>query len=78
MQKIFYNTDPGDFASIIIKTGDDGTKERLRVREAPGESLGVLCFGSLEILQERSEPRLGCFQLTGQSQKGDLRGMSRE
>lgn len=50
MEKTFYNTDPVGFASTIIKTGDDETKEGLRVEEAPGESPGVLCFGSLDVL----------------------------
>ena len=42
----FHNTSPGDFGSMFIKAGDSETKERLRVKDATGESLGsaLLCL----------------------------------
>ena len=49
---------PGDFDSMLIKAGDSKTKESLRGKEVTGEpGAGGLCFGSLETLEERSEPR---------------------
>ena len=33
---------------MFIKTGDSDTKKRSKVEEVTGESLAVLCFGSLE------------------------------
>ena len=48
------------FEGTFIKVEYSETKEGFRVEEVTGKSLGVLCFGSLEKLQERSEPRWGC------------------
>ena len=40
VQGRFHNTCPGDFESLLIKAGDNETKEGPKVEEATGESLG--------------------------------------
>lgn len=56
MQGRFHNTSPGDIENTFIKDGDSETKKGLRIEEATEGRLGSASSGSLETLQERSEP----------------------
>ena len=40
VQEGFHSTSSGDFENTFMKAGDSETKERLRVPEGTGESLG--------------------------------------
>ena len=78
MQERFHNTSPGDLRGCLLKLGQ-WNKEGLRTEGTTGESLGGAAL-ALEMLWETSEPRWGCWKLTGESEKrgpwGQVQGVS--
>ena len=54
MQERFHNMSPGGLERRFIKAGDSEVKEGLGVEQATGQPRWS-CFGSLEMLQEKSE-----------------------